>query len=97
VASQTLINLQCIQEASQLPVLSPLVGMNKDETILLAKQIGTYEHSIEPYPDCCSFMIAAHPETRGVLDLVKQFEVNIDGLEELLLEAVESVERLEFS
>lgn len=97
VASQTLSNLQCIQEASQLPVLSPLVGMNKDETILIAKQIGTYEHSIEPYPDCCSFMIAPHPETRGVLDLVKQFEANIDGLEELLLEAVESVERLEFS
>ncbi|MDH4026451.1 MAG: hypothetical protein OEU57_13660, partial [Desulfuromonadales bacterium] len=97
VASQTLSNLQCIQEASQLPVLSPLVGMNKDETILIAKQIGTYEHSIEPYPDCCSFMIAPHPETRGVLDLVKQFEANIDGLEELLLEAVESIERLEFS
>ena len=96
VASQTLSNLHCIQNASQLPVLSPLIGMNKDETILLAKQIGTYDYSIEPYPDCCSFMIAPHPETRGVLELVKQFEANIDGLEELLLEAVESVERLEF-
>jgi thiamine biosynthesis protein ThiI len=68
VASQTLDNLQCIQKASQLPVLSPLVGMNKDETITIAKQIETYEHSIQPYPDCCSFMIAAHPETRGVLE-----------------------------
>jgi len=96
VASQTLSNLQCIQDASQLPVLSPLVGMNKDETIALAKQIGTYEHSIEPYPDCCSFMIAQHPEIRGVLEVVNQIEANIDGLEELLLEAVENVERLEF-
>jgi thiamine biosynthesis protein ThiI len=96
VASQTLSNLHCIQNASQLPVLSPLVGMNKDETIALAKQIGTYEHSIVPYPDCCSFMIAPHPETRGVLDIVNQFEANIDGLEELLLAAVEAAERIEF-
>ncbi len=96
VASQTLSNLHCIQNASQLPVLSPLVGMNKDETIALAKQIGTYEHSIEPYPDCCSFMIAPHPETRGVLEMVNQYESNIDGLEELLLEAVESAERMDF-
>ncbi len=96
VASQTLSNLHCIQNASQLPVLSPLVGMNKDETIAIAKQIGTYEHSIEPYPDCCSFMIAPHPETRGVLELVEQFEANIDGLEALLLEAVDTAERLEF-
>ncbi len=77
-------------------MLSPLVGMNKDETIAIAKQIGTYEHSIEPYPDCCSFMIAPHPETRGVLELVEQFEANIDGLEALLLEAVDTAERLEF-
>jgi thiamine biosynthesis protein ThiI len=96
VASQTLSNLHCIQNASQLPVLSPLVGMNKDETINIAKQIGTYEHSIEPYPDCCSFMIAAHPETRGVLDMVDRFESNIDGLEELLTEAVADAARSEF-
>ena len=96
VASQTLSNLHCIQNASQLPVLSPLVGMNKDETITLAKQIGTYDHSIVPYPDCCSFMIAQHPETRGVLEIVNQFEANIDGLEELLLAAVDGAERMEF-
>jgi thiamine biosynthesis protein ThiI len=96
VASQTLSNLHCIQNASQLPVLSPLVGMNKDETITLAKQIGTYDHSIVPYPDCCSFMIAQHPETRGVLEIVNQFEANIDGLEELLLAAVDGAERTEF-
>jgi thiamine biosynthesis protein ThiI len=97
VASQTLDNLQCIQSASQLPVLSPLVGMNKDETITIAKQIETYEHSIQPYPDCCSFMIAAHPETRGVLELVTLLEGNIDGLEELLLKTVAGAEKTEFS
>jgi len=95
VASQTLSNLHCIHNASPLPVLSPLVGMNKDETISLAKQIGTYEHSIEPYPDCCSFMIAPHPETRGVLEKVLRFEANIDGLDALLQDAVAKAERSE--
>ena len=97
VASQTLSNLHCIQNASRLPVLSPLVGMNKDETITIAKQIGTYEHSIQPYPDCCSFMIAAHPETRGELVMVERFEENIDGLEELLIRTVAAAKVKAFS
>jgi len=96
VASQTLDNIHCIQAASQLPVLSPLVGMNKDETIDLARKIGTFEHSIQPYPDCCSFMIAPHPETRGVLDMMEQYESGIDGLEELIEQALAAVEVQEF-
>ncbi len=96
VASQTLNNLQCIQKASDLPVLSPLVGMNKDETIEIAKHIGTYEHSIQPYPDCCSFMIAPHPETRGVLEEVERLEKNIDGLDDFVLETVAKAEKKEF-
>ena len=96
VASQTLSNLHCIQEASELPVLSPLVGMNKDETIAIAKQIGTYQDSVEPYPDCCSFMIAQHPEIRGVVEMAKRFETNIDGLEALLQDAMDSAEQLDF-
>lgn len=97
VASQTLDNLNCIQNASDLPILSPLVGMNKDETIEISKQIGTYEHSILPYPDCCSFMIAPHPETRGALEMVERFEQGIDNLEELLSTTVEAGEIKEFS
>lgn len=95
VASQTLSNLHCIQSASQLPVLSPLVGMNKDETIEIARQIGTYEHSIQPYPDCCSFMIAAHPETRGVLEEVERLEKNIDNFDELIFKTVINAEKKE--
>jgi thiamine biosynthesis protein ThiI len=97
VASQTLDNLQCIQKASKLPVLSPLVGMNKDEIITIARHIETFEHSIQPYPDCCSFMIAAHPETRGVLEVVERLEKNITDLEELLLKTVAGAEKSEFS
>ncbi len=96
VASQTLSNLHCIQKASNLPVLSPLVGMNKDETIDIAKHINTYEHSIQPYPDCCSFMIAPHPETRGALDEVERLERNIDGLDEFILETAARAEKKEF-
>lgn len=96
VASQTLDNLHCIQSASQLPVLSPLVGMNKDETIAIARRIGTYEHSILPYPDCCSFMIAPHPETRGVLATVARCEANIAELDTLLQMAVGRADRQEF-
>ena len=96
VASQTLDNLHCIHSASQLPVLAPLVGMNKEETVTLAKEIGTYEHSILPYPDCCSFMIAPHPETRGLLDRVLELESGIDDLQNLLEQAVAAAEKQEF-
>lgn len=96
VASQTLDNLRCIQSASQLPVLSPLVGMNKDETIAIAQRIGSFQHSILPYPDCCSFMISPHPETRGVLEQVERFEAGIDDLDELLVQTVAGAEMQEF-
>ncbi|MCR4403786.1 MAG: tRNA 4-thiouridine(8) synthase ThiI [Candidatus Acetothermia bacterium] len=65
VASQTLDNLRVIYEATGLPVLAPLIGSDKEETIALARKIGTYEISILPYEDCCSFMVAPHPETHG--------------------------------
>ncbi len=84
-------------ESLKSPVLSPLVGMNKDEIITIARQIETFEHSIQPYPDCCSFMIAAHPETRGVLEMVERLEKNITDLEELLLKTVAGAEKSEFS
>lgn len=96
VASQTLNNMNCIQSATPLPVLAPLVGMNKDETIAIAQKIGTYEHSIQPYPDCCSFMIAAHPETRGVLETIVGYEAHIERLDELIDDAVASAEKSEF-
>jgi thiamine biosynthesis protein ThiI len=78
VASQTLDNITCIYDAATLPILPPLIGMNKDEIVQIAHKIGTYESSIKPYPDCCSFMIAEHPETKGDLATVKKIEEEID-------------------
>ena len=89
VASQTLENLQVIYAASHHPVLAPLIGFDKEETIRLAQKIGTYEISIMPYEDCCSFMSAKHPETRGRLEFIAGLE---EGLRLDLRAAVEGAE-----
>ena len=76
VASQTLENIGVIYNSANLPIFPPLIGMNKQEIIDLAVKIGTYETSILPYQDCCSFLIAKHPETKAKLeDIVKQEEI----------------------
>lgn len=64
VASQTLENIQCIYAASSFPVLSPLIGFDKQSIIDLAQKFGTYETSILPYEDCCSLIATDHPRTR---------------------------------
>jgi len=88
VASQTLENLRCIYQASDLPVFAPLIGMNKEEIVQIAKKTGTFEYSILPYPDCCSFMIAKHPETKANLKQIIQAENNIKNQEKLIQESI---------
>jgi thiamine biosynthesis protein ThiI len=80
VASQTLDNLTLIYSISHYPILAPLIGFDKEETIKIAEQIGTYEISIMPYEDCCSFMVAPHPETHGRPELIAELEkgLNLD-------------------
>ena len=74
VASQTLENMEVIDEATELQVLRPLLCYNKEEIVLLAKKIGTYEISIKEYQDCCSFMVAKHPITKAKIEIVKEIE-----------------------
>jgi len=88
VASQTIENLSCIYEGLSLPILPPLIGMNKEEIIKIAKEIGTYRHSILPYPDCCSFLIAKHPETQGKIEDIKKMEKLIAGKNKLIQDSV---------
>lgn len=95
VASQTLQNLDVIYKASNLPVLPPLIGFDKEETISIARQIGTYEVSIMPYEDCCSLMIAKHPETKGDPETAEQIEKGIN-FSQLEKKAVEEAEIREF-
>ncbi|MDD5177823.1 MAG: tRNA 4-thiouridine(8) synthase ThiI [Candidatus Nanoarchaeia archaeon] len=96
VASQTIENLRCIYDASEIPVLAPLIGTNKEEVIDLAKKIGTYEDSIQPYPDCCSFMIAKSPETKARLETIKRIEDKIKNKEELIEKSILKSEIKEF-
>ncbi len=83
VASQTLANISAIYDAADLPLLSPLIGADKEEIIALARRIGTYEISIEEYCDICSFLIAKHPETNAKRDRVAYYEtlLPLEGLD----------------
>ncbi|MDQ7011140.1 MAG: tRNA uracil 4-sulfurtransferase ThiI [Mariprofundaceae bacterium] len=74
VASQTLANIHAIYDAADLPLLPPLIGMDKEEIIALGRRIGTYPISIEEYCDICSYLIARHPQTRGRRSDVTRFE-----------------------
>jgi len=78
VASQTLSNIRVADDASTYPILRPLAGSNKDDIVMRAKQIGTYEISIEPYQDCCSYFVPVHPETRANLDEMIELEKGIN-------------------
>src|SRR5256712_553850 len=82
VASQTLENIACIDEAASLPVLRPLIGMDKLEITTAAQEIGTFEISIEPDADCCTLFTPRHPATRATLDEIRAAEValNLDRL-----------------
>jgi tRNA uracil 4-sulfurtransferase len=96
VASQTIENIEVIRESSEKPVLSPLIGMNKEEIIDIAKKIGTYEASIIPVEDCCSFMIAENPKTKARLKDIEAYEKKIGEkkIEELVRKAVKEAEIL---
>jgi len=61
VASQTAENMRFTGSYTDYPILRPLVGTDKEETIQIARKIGTYEVSIKPYEDCCVLFAAKHP------------------------------------
>ena len=78
VASQTISNIRAVSEISDLPVLRPLAGMNKDEIIAKAKNIDTYNISIKPDQDCCSYFVPAHPETKAKLYEVLRLDTKLN-------------------
>ena len=87
VASQTIKALGVTEDVTRLPVLRPLIGVDKVEIIRMSREIGTYETSILPYEDCCTVFTPRHPATRPVLEEVVQAEsvLDIDGLVEKAL------------
>lgn len=93
VASQTIESLTVTNAAVSLPVFRPLIGMDKNEVIDIAKKIGTFETSILPYEDCCTVFVAKHPSTKPKLDKILLSESKLD-IEELINKAVENTEVL---
>jgi thiamine biosynthesis protein ThiI len=93
VASQTMGALRCTNAVCELPVLRPLVGMDKEEIIAIARKIGTFETSILPYEDCCTVFTPRHPRTRPSLEEVEAAEAGLN-IDEMVQDAVEHIERL---
>ena len=88
VASQTMMALTATDDVAGMPVLRPLIGMDKVEIIRMAREIGTYETSILPYEDCCTVFTPRHPATRPDLEEVRRAEAALD-VEGLVARALE--------
>ncbi len=93
VASQTLESMYTINNVTNMPVLRPLVGMDKEEIMEIAKKIDTYDISIRPYEDCCTIFLPPHPKIRPRLAAAIEMEAKLD-IEGLLREALEKTEVL---
>ena len=74
VSSQTLPNMEITEEGVKIPVLRPLIGMDKEEIIELAKKIDTYDISIKPQEDCCTLFVPKHQTAHGNLEITKKLE-----------------------
>lgn len=90
VASQTIGALTCTDEAADMPVFRPLIGMDKQEIIDISYKIDTYETSIEPYEDCCTVFTPRHPRTKPVLKYVKEAQERAD-FSSLIEEALQNL------
>jgi thiamine biosynthesis protein ThiI len=95
VASQTLENMAVIQQAASLPILRPLVGMDKQEIIDQASRIGTFDISSVPDQDCCQLFVPKHPATKAKPAEVEQAEARLE-VSEMVRSAVEAAAREEF-
>ncbi len=96
VASQTPENLSVVEEAAELPILRPLIGMDKLEIMDDAHRIGTYDTSIEPDQDCCKLFTPPHPSTRTRIDDLRKIEQALD-ITRLVRQGLEKAELSEFT
>ncbi len=87
VASQTLPALVTTDSVCNMPVLRPLIGMDKEEIVRISRNIDTFETSILPYEDCCTVFTPKHPKTRPTLELCEQAEADL-AIEELIEKAI---------
>ena len=78
VASQTIQALVVSDDVATLPVLRPLIGMDKEEIVRVARHVGTFDTSILPYEDCCTVFTPRHPKTKPNLEEVREYEAALD-------------------
>jgi thiamine biosynthesis protein ThiI len=78
VASQTIDALRVSEDVTDLPVLRPLIGMDKEEIVRMARRIGTFDTSILPYEDCCTVFTPPHPKTKPNVEEVREMEAVLD-------------------
>ena len=93
VASQTMEAMASTQAVTHLPVLQPLIGMDKEEIVTIARKIGTFDTSILPYEDCCTVFTPRHPRTRPQVSEVEAAESALD-IDALVQEAIQGIERI---
>ena len=91
VASQTLPALVTTDNVTSIPVLRPLIGMDKEEIITISRKIDAFETSILPYEDCCTVFTPKHPKTRPTVELCEKAEANLD-IEALIEKAIADTE-----
>lgn len=91
VSSQTLTNLNVVEEVTSLPIFRPLIALDKIEIINLAKKIGTYKISIKPQEDCCTLFVPKHPTTRAKIKEIRTTEKKLP-VRKLVNEALRKVE-----
>ena len=93
VASQTMQALAVSEDVTTMPVLRPLIGMDKEEIVKIARHIGTFDTSILPYEDCCTVFTPRHPKTKPSVEETREYEAALD-VEGLCRRAMENREMI---
>lgn len=88
VASQTIQNMECTESFADFPLIRPLVGLDKEEIVATANEIGTYETSILPYEDCCVLFSPRHPILHATVDEARKVYESL-GVDDMIREAFE--------
>jgi len=93
VASQTMKAIVTTNEVVNLPIFRPLIGMDKNDIVNIAKKIGTYETSILPYEDCCTIFVPKHPETKPRVEKIRESETHLD-IEKIIEDCMNNIEHI---
>ena len=91
VASQTMHAIECTESVASIPVYRPLIGTDKAEIVRIAREIDTFDTSIEPFEDCCTVFTPKHPRTKPTPNLLKSGESRLD-VDSLVLECLSNLE-----